>query len=1530
MGKQICAAKPRMGRFDSLEFFDFEVGAFQMPRKNKCLNARDKQPEKQKFIEDTSKGAVKLKDVKSSKAVAAEVRNGGNVYPLCLKHAREVRDELQREAAKRRALEVYKSKPKKERMREIQDKRDKRNPIRFESGKRLAIAGASLAAFGLAAVFRKLRKFGNKLSHAADTLISKMQEVISSLKKAIGKILWAIPFVMAVYYLLNRYCKGTGATAIVIAALTYVVGPKIWKVISNFFPAGELTFQSGGVESMSKLLASLFTFSVFKRKMSPATVSEFVKRISTLDRMRSGWDSFISWTMGAIETLVNFVRERFGKERVSLFKRARDPVKEWADDIDRLSSTLTTTDVDAESLDKMVEMVRTGYGFKELYRGTTMAPLVDKYVIAAVNLLQPYMGALNARNNFRFEPSCAMFLGEPGIGKTLMAMPFCSAVMLLSGLLPPGSTSEDVAKNVWQKGTSEYWNGYANQISLVMDDAFQSRTNVNDKENDFITLIRMVGTWSFPLNFADLASKGRVYFGSKFIFGTTNVPSIKAEADTVLLEPSAVVRRLNHPYKLRVKAEFLKDGKLDYDAFTREKLRCQEQNQGLDRFPWHIWEAATHNFLNAQTSSDWKPLREVICDIVVDLRKRRDSFTDMKESLDDFVAGFSNEATCTVDERKEVEFQSGREVDEETVFSFDCRPQTEQKFSESFEFQYSEFVKVESEHYALAKAFLTQVALGIFTFIAMRIALAVLQTLFTSLFGKRETADEEQSNRPLRGQNMRPVRDVAFQAVDTTVATNVYANSYKMYVKLDTGATFVFGQVQFIVGELAVQPLHFTRNVVEMLENGELSPANDLYFRNAMNEQHVLKFSVQHYLHGLKRHAIYDSDVEFIHFGVVRAHRNVIKNYIKESDIKHLGGVNGRLDVCEVDDKRAIADKNTRTVHVSTLQYGEDLRVANKRVRRYFNYKAPTAVGDCGAPLSILDNGSYSGRTVIGMHVAGAYLRQVGYSNIITQEMIEEARKKLDVVNDKFVEDLVSRGIDFQSGNELPFSKKGSFLAIGEATKVNICMKSAYYPTDLYGRFGEYSHLPARLSPVYRDGEVIYPMENAVKNYSSPLLIYEQPWLEQAVHVAMKPFVQYTVGASRRIYTFEEAIVGVPEEKFRSLPRGTAAGYPYVLEVKGGKKAFFGVDDKYDLTGEKAVELRERVDLIIDCANRGERLSNIFVDFLKDELRPLEKVNNVATRLISSAPLDYTVAWRMYFGAISAAFMRHNTVTGMCPGICAYSDWPTLANVLTRFGEECFDGDFKAFDANEQPTIHGLILDFVNRWYNDGEDNARVRRVLWLDLVHSRHIGGLGTNQKYVYQWNKSLPSGHPFTTVVNSMYSLITLVAAYIHLTANMTDFWNNVSPATFGDDNVANVNASIKDVYNQRTVSIALSDLFGLTYTPGDKSGQFRETFPISELTFLKRGFICDDNDWLCPLELESFLYVPYWSKNRKEERRMKIAALETALEELSMHSQQVWDKYAPAISQVMEEYGHVSKARIDRMQYRMVAKSRTDNWY
>lgn len=1458
------------------------------------------------------------------------------------KASREVREAIQRQARILRDKAEKKKVPKRDRPQNVRSNRDKRVPefVEEQSGKFFSgVAGAAAGVLG-AKIFRTLKKT-DALMDTLSGFVSSLKGLVANLKQQLGRVLWTVPFLAVVYYAIQHFgvCDGPGLT-LLLAAMSTFVGKSLWNAISEFFPDGNVRLQIGSADVVSKLLATAFTFSIFKKKMSPLVITEFCKRISMLDRMSTGWDSFLSWTMQAVEAMVNLARTMFGKERVDVFRSTAKPAYDWAQRIDKVNlGESTAANIDSDKLDEMVELIRLGYGFKELYRGTKMTRYIDDYLVKITNLLQPYVGSLNARNNFRFEPAACMLYGPPGIGKTLMAMPLCAAVMLLSGLLPEGSTFDDVAKNVWQKGTSEYWNSYSNQICLVMDDAFQSRADATDKENEYLTLIRMIGTWSFPLNFADLASKGKVFFGSKFVFGTTNLPCIDSEAKIVLQEPAAVVRRLNFPYVLRLTEDFKTNGMLDYAKFEQELVRCKMQRSGLDAFPWHVWEVARHNFLTGQSSNQYVPLKDVIVEIANDLRRRSENHNVTKDFLSDFVSGFA--PTNEIQGKKG--FSAEGYISPFQLYGAEILKEIEgKKKGTTFARDLLMCAKGLYHEWFHNWSLWNKVKWGFWIGVSGRLSYVIIKGVFTSiwhilrkLFGRTKRDDvlevDLQSNRPVAAKKF-PLKHVELQSVDTSIATNVYCNTYKLYIKMPvTGVGFVIGQVLFINGDLAVIPEHFSDTIRSMLKGGEIGWSTLIHFRNANHSEFEYEYTVRKFLN-LPRHTVKQSDVEFVRFDNVRAHRNIVANFMKEIDIRYLSGVRARLDICSVDKNNKLVDKNNRIVYVlESIKYGTDLPIVNRKLDRFFGYCAPTTVGDCGAPLTVFDNSLYSGRTVIGLHVAGSPLRSSGYSSIITQEMIVLAIERLSIISDKFIEDLSDRGIEIQSGYELPFSVEGSFLPIGTVERaVVICPVTSYYPTKFYGTLGEYSHMPAVLSSSYRDGVLIHPMNNAVKPYSSKLMFYEQDWLDQAFYVSMKPLTSMTQDSARRIYTFEESVLGIPQEKFRSIPRGTAAGFPYVYDVRNGKKEFFGEGADYDLTGDKALELRVRVDHVIASAKKGIRLSHVYVDFLKDELRPIEKVNTVATRLISSAPLDYTIAWRIMFGAFSSAVMRNHTVTGMAPGICAYTDWDVLAGMLSKKGAKCFDGDFKGFDSSEQPCIHEHILTYINDWYDDGPENKLARKVLWLDLVHSRHIGGTGRDQRYIYQWNKSLPSGHPFTTIVNSMYSLFLLVSAYVSTTGDEVGFWDHVSSVTYGDDNNTNVDDFVCDEFNQQTVADALSEEFSVVYTAGNKSAGFVPYTTLEETTFLKRGFKRIDNAWVCPLDLDSFLYTHYWCKNKKLEAKILVDVLETALEELSMHDSDVWDMYAPRIEELMSEMKHLPNARCVQDQYLKLVRSRSDNWF
>ena len=626
-------------------------------------------------------------------------------------------------------------------------------------------------------------------------------------------------------------------------------------------------------------------------------------------------------------------------------------------------------------------------------------------------------------------------------------------------------------------------------------------------------------------------------------------------------------------------------------------------------------------------------------------------------------------------------------------------------------------------------------------------------------------------------------------------------------------------------------------------------------------------------------------------------------------------------------------------------------------------YTAPTVIGDCGVPLSLSESRHFGGRCIIGIHSAGRdnIHGREGYATVVTQEVARELYKELRTYTDRGAEVLneehtLPGGEDFiemQTALKTAGVVGGSIELVGVLDKpVNMPTKTALNVSEFQRDkvFGECPTAPAVLKAKQVDGQWVEPMAKGIEAYQTPLKCKSAVDMDMVVDLAMQKHWQVTERYPRAILSFEEAICPPDHWKLKPINRKTAAGYKYAEFVSAktpGKTAFLGHEGEVDFSDKnKPLQVvRGHVENIISQAEKGVRLLHLCTDFLKDELRPLHKVQSVATRVISGTPFDYTIAVRMYFGAFVAAMFDTYVANGMAPGINHYKEWFRIVDFLKQVGDATFDGDFGRFDSSEMPWIHLPLLRYINKWYrhNNPEwtpQDDRVRYILWLELVHSRHITGTGTSLRYVVQWNKSLPSGHPLTTVVNSMYSLVTLTGCYVHATGDTMDMWNHARFCTFGDDNVNSVSEDVKDVFNQVTVAKDMAELFDLKYTAGDKSGQLVPFKTIEEVTFLKRSFLRDDDEeglinrcanigWVAPLAKESYLYEPYWYKNRRD----PVGDLETRIEhclcEMSLHPQSVWDEYVPLLMEWCTR-NNVSVKLTSRAAARQYVKTRFDVWF
>jgi hypothetical protein len=67
----------------------------------------------------------------------------------------------------------------------------------------------------------------------------------------------------------------------------------------------------------------------------------------------------------------------------------------------------------------------------------------------------------------------------------------------------------------------------------------------------------------------------------------------------------------------------------------------------------------------------------------------------------------------------------------------------------------------------------------------------------------------------------------------------------------------------------------------------------------------------------------------------------------------------------------------------------------------------------------------------------------------------------------------------------------------------------------------------------------------------------------------------------------------------------------------------------------------------------------------------------------------------------------------------------------------------------------------------------------------------------------------------------------------------------------------------------------------------------------------FIRDGSEFLMPLDLDTILEMPQWTKSALDREQITRDNVKQAVLELSLHSSEVWDQWFPKISQAAVRY-------------------------
>lgn len=265
----------------------------------------------------------------------------------------------------------------------------------------------------------------------------------------------------------------------------------------------------------------------------------------------------------------------------------------------------------------------------------------------------------------------------------------------------------------------------------------------------------------------------------------------------------------------------------------------------------------------------------------------------------------------------------------------------------------------------------------------------------------------------------------------------------------------------------------------------------------------------------------------------------------------------------------------------------------------------------------------------------------------------------------------------------------------------------------------------------------------------------------------------------------------------------------------------------------------------------------------------------------------------MYFGSFMLWIIENNVSNGTTVGTNPHStDWHSLSILLSSYNRVVNAGDFSGYDGSLQPMLLWGVLSLINQWYDD--EYSSIREMMFLEIIWSWHVF-----DGFLFEWNGSMPSGNPLTTIINTLANKLLFRKCWYLLIDDEHKFSDNVYFCAQGDDNVFSVFPKFSALFNEFTVIKPLKEL-GMTYTTELKIQLDRyEPRPLEEIEFLKRGFVFNEElqRFVAPLRLVKALEMPYWTT--KNDEAIVKEKTEVVLTELALRGRGEYDTYSGRIT-------------------------------
>jgi len=1012
----------------------------------------------------------------------------------------------------------------------------------------------------------------------------------------------------------------------------------------------------------------------------------------------------------------------------------------------------------------------------------------------------------------RLEPLFIMLTGPPGVGKSTAIQFLQKAICFFDHIDYDDSLTYSMVSG------SPYWEGYSQQKFVSIDDMFKSQA-VEDRSEEAMSVIGMVNTVPYSLNMA-FGEKGCCFFNSEYIFGTTNLANNGYKSDqwqVGLTDSSAMLRRFHvilhkvTPIEGRPENFEFRVDKCLFDPTLEGKLMSLKE-LGF----------AMHELRYIQLSQQKQ--HDVSTDYIANIYntpRYPDQQWGVSESKDD--------------ESEDPDLASVRE-DQFEEQSLPIRTINPITFIQ-------ELVSCLRRDQLITTTNIS-LLIGLFLFL---VALYNSNTIFTYFFPAERDDDNVLDEEIITGESDpvvpnswddRPETGKRVRRLNKEMAEQM---QHRLKIRFQTNSSVenfersLENTVSRSMIRLATRHAEGTSLTGEVcmgihIRNRFVCVPSHFYSKYLEIPDVILE--VVHcngsYEIPLPRKAVEADGEDFVIFQLPTTcpiPPEAYRYMYSTKDIEYIEP-DSRLTILSVDD-----GSNAKITHTMKHTYSEPISYGfnnNKVIVEYpICHTALTVPGDSGSMIAHMQRQGQP--RFYGMHLGVFSTRKLGVGMTLWKEMVDEL---IQALAPQYAE---------------PFPHE--VLRTVTADKAHVVPnQSQLKRTPMYGWSGNPpTRIPAHLK-MFKDpdGNIINPLYLAMKK------LHQEPTPPTPISRSAIEYLltMYRPRNTSHIYTPEEALRGVITEECPSIKLATSAGYPYSLGTTKGKFPYIYRDASDELQFSESTLMSIQQD--ISNLKAGKQIQVLWADVLKDELRPIDKVQSGKTRLFSTCPLNYLIIVRMYFMDLVMCVQKQAATKAISVGISPDSiEWSLLYNRLSTKSASIIAGDFSNYDGRLPKFVGEKFLEFANSWYGDGDENNQIRRLLCEHIWSAQHI-----SFEKIYAVADGNPSGNPITSIYNSFCNIImcyTILTDDLHLTER--DF----ELAVYGDDNILAVD---RPGIKCSTLTPYFKSRFNMDYTHFSKE-ESEVTDTLHTIRYLGRSFVQGSLGYIrCPLKKTIIEEIPFYS--------------------------------------------------------------------